>query len=460
MKDYFSTMRLWIVSLLTLGAVLIQGPAQAQSIGPLKETYDGGKTWQPEGTGRPNRGSSGEGYTPSVSPEEAARQQAEAEEARRHDAGYNANQEGLEYQKQGNWDAAVQAYENALQNWDHEIIRSNLANAKEQARLQRERAQQEQEQSRRDAVATESIKQSVDRLVTILGDQSATVNFDSPTAAAPRSGGGLDFITDPAAVLSKPAVSNAREPNTDPNVVDLRDAKTFTVDPARVKGTATTSVPQQQLEFLPIPTPNSPGDPNNNRQNAGDPASEKFSKAAGEALRDSLAAQQTGNPQTKVEADKRLQTLSQEEAQRFAQQQAEAHKEMLYDMEILQINGDKFVIALEEAKARVRAKELTALKVADDKYDKDAREYLNRLRRKDIKLKDEEVDAIIERRRTEQAAAVKKAYDEMAAEVQHLKKQLLAETKGRPEKPLISKRNMDLLSSTLFSDLPEKKDSR
>lgn len=486
MKNSFLTMRLWTASLLTLGAVLIQCPAQAQSIGPLKETYDQGKTWQPEGSGRPNRGGSGANSTPSVSPEESRRQdasnKANEEGNRYHEQGNydaaiqayekalqnwddqiirnnlirskggKANKEGLEYYKQGNWDAAVQAYEKALQNWDHEIIRNNLTRAKEQARLQRERVQQEQEHQRRDATATAGIKQSVDRLITALGNQSATGNFDSPATGTPQPGGGLDFITDPATVLSKPVGRNTREPNTDPNVVDLRDAKTFTVDPARVKGAATTPVPQQQLEFLPLPTPNSPGDTNNNRQDAGGPASEKFSKAAGEALRDSLIARQTGNPQAKVEADKRLQKLSQEELQRLARQQAEAHQEMLDDMQMLQANGDKFVIALEEAKARVRAKELTALKAADEKYHKDSSEYLRRLMGNEIKMKPEEVDAIIERRRAEQSAAVKNAYYEMAAEVQRLTNQLLAETNGLPIIPSNPRTEKD--KELLFSEPP------
>ncbi len=312
MKDCFSTMRLWTVSLMTLGAVVIQCPAQAQSIGshdggktrhhegpghhnrgsrggnstpsvtqcPTQSrsfgSHDRGKTWRPAWTGHPylwrrggsliqcpvqsqsqsqlnetydggntwysgpNRGRRGGGSPPSVSPEEA----------RRQDAADKANQEGnVEFEK-GNWDASVQAYERALQNWDHEIIRNNLTNAKEQARLQRERVQ-------RDAAASASIKQSVDHLVTVLGNQSATGAFDSPTTGTPRPGGRLDFITDPAAVLSKPTVSNTREPNADSNVVDLRDAKAFTVDPARVKGAAATPVPQQQLEFLSLPTPNS-----------------------------------------------------------------------------------------------------------------------------------------------------------------------------------------------------------
>lgn len=412
MKDYFSTMRLWTASLLTLGAVLIQCPAQAQSIGPLKESYDQGKTWQPEGTGRPNRGSRGGASTPSVSPEEAERN-------RRQDAADKANQEGNRYFEQSNWDAAIHAYEKALQNWDHEDIRKNLANAKEQARLQ-------QEHQRRDAAASAGIKQSVDRLITVLGNQSATGNFDSPATGTPRSGGGLGFITDPAAVLPKPVVSNTREPNTDPNVVDLRDAKTLTVDPAKVKGAAATPVPQQQ--------------------------SERFSKAAGEALRDSLSAQQTGNPQAKAEADSRLQKLSQEELQQLARWQAAAHQEMLDDMHMLQANGDKYVIALEEAKARVRAKELTALKAADEKYHKDSSEYLRRLMGNEIKMKPGEVDAIIERRRAEQSAAVERAYYKMAAEVQHLKKQLLAETNGTPVIPSNPRTEKD--TELLFSEPP------
>ncbi len=446
MKDCFSTMRLWTVSLMTLGAVLIQCPAQAQI--STHESWDGGKTWHSPGWS-PNRGSSGANSTPSVSPAEAARQQAQAEERRRQDVGYKANQDGLEYQKQGNWDAAVQAYEKALQNWDHETIRNNLTNAKEVVRLQRERVQREQERQRRDAAASASIKQSVDRLVTVLGNQSVGNDFGGGTIGTTQSAG-LDFITDPATVLSSSAGSDTREPNTDPNVVDLRDAKTFTVDPARVKGAAATPVPQQQLEFLSLPAPNSPGDPNNNRQDAGGPASKKFSKAAGEALRDSLIARQTGNPQAKVEADKRLQKLSQEELRQLAQQQAGAHQEMLDDMQMLQANGDKFAIALEEAKARVRAKELTALKAADEKSDKDFSEYVHRrLTGDEIQMKPEKIDAIIERRRAEQSAAVKKAYGKMAAEVQRLKKQLLAETNGMPIIPIkpLSQKDIDLLFS-------------
>lgn len=209
----------------------------------------------------------------------------------------------------------------------------------------------------------------------------------------------------------------------------------------------------EPLQPGPLPAPNSPGDPNNNRQDAGGPASEKFSKAAGEALRDSLTAQQTGNPQTKVEADKRLQKLSQEELQRLAQWQAEAHQEMLDDMQMLQANGDKYVIALEEAKARVRAKELTALKAADEKYHKDSSEYLRRLMGKEIKMKPEEVDAIIERRRAEQSAAVERAYYKMAAEVQRLKRQLLAETNGLPIIPSNPRTETDM-ELFLFSEPP------
>lgn len=298
MRVSFSVMRLWAASLLTLGVILIQCAAQAD-IGPLKETYDGGRTWQPEGTGRSSQGGGGGGSVssaPAVSPEEAARQEAQAEEQRKHSAANNANDEGLKYQKEGNWEAAAEAYERALQNWDHEIIRKNLEHAKEEARYQKERVAKEKEHNRLDAAATVNIKESVNRLVTSLGGQSAAVDFDGSATGTVKSGGGLDFITDSAAVLPKTVASNIPEPNTDPNVVDLRGAKTLTVEPARVKGTATTSTPQQQ--------------------NINDPASEKFIKATGEVLRDSLNAKQTGNSQAKAEVDKRIQKLSQEEAQR------------------------------------------------------------------------------------------------------------------------------------------------
>ena len=187
MKDCFSTMRLWTVSLMTLGAVLIQCPAQAQSIGshdggktrhhegpghhnrgsrggnstpsvtqcPTQSrsfgSHDRGKTWRPAWTGHPylwrrggslnqypvqsqsqsqsidslnetypSRGRSGGGSPPSVSPAEAARQ----------DASNKANEEGNRYHEQGNYDAAIQAYEKALQNWDDQIIRNNLIRSK------------------------------------------------------------------------------------------------------------------------------------------------------------------------------------------------------------------------------------------------------------------------------------------------------------------------------------------
>jgi len=72
-----------------------------------------------------------------------------------------------------------------------------------------------------------------------------------------------------------------------------------------------------------------------------------------------------------------------------------------------------------------------------------------RLTGDEIQMKPEKIDAIIERRRAEQSAAVKKAYDEMAAEVQRLKKQLLAETNGLPIIPIVplSQKDIDLLFS-------------
>lgn len=449
MRSCFSAQGLGTVLLMTFGAVLLQWPAHAQTIGPLQETWDGGKTWAPEGTGRPNRRTapnvSPAPSIPSISPEEAARRQAQAEERRRRHTGYAANEDGLKYAKEENWEAAVQAFEKALQNWDDEGIRHNLARAKEEARLQRERIQEEQQRQRRDAAASANLRQSVDRLATVLSNQSATGNFDSATTGTPRSGGGLDFITDPATVLSRPVGSHTPEPHTDPQVVDLRDAKTFTVDPAKVQGPATTPIPPQQLEFLPLSTADASSNPHKNPQNGADPASEKFSKAAGEALRASLIAKQTGNPHTQAEADKRLQQLSQAELQRLARQQAEAHQEMLEDMRILRGNGDQFVRALEDAKARVRAKELAALKAADAQHHKDSSAYLRRLMGNEMHMKPEEVEAINERRRAAHAGALKQAYDAMAAEVQRLKKQLLADTNGLPIFPPSDIKDLELL---------------
>lgn len=194
MRSCFSAKGLGTALLMTLGAVLMQWPAHAQTIGPLQESWDGGKTWVPEGTGRPNRpvtppsmgGGRGGGYPPQPS----GSSPQELEQQRRQQAGHEANQKGVELYNKREWDAAVQSFKLALQNRpDDPVIRQNLKNAEEQAH----RAQ-ENERIRRDAAVVNTLRSDIERLAESLRTQSPAPDGRSTGGSQSR---GLDFMQDP-----------------------------------------------------------------------------------------------------------------------------------------------------------------------------------------------------------------------------------------------------------------------
>jgi len=203
----------------TLGiACLASAPAMAQKDMGCSPTVanpcSGGST---SGSSTRRRSS------PSYDYEAERRAKEAAEAAERRDAAHALNDQGREAYKKGDWAAAASYFQQALQNNpDSDVIRQNLAYARAKENEEREAA----ERRRQDKVAADNMQKSIQSFAQSLNaaPSSGGLDFDggvSTTAAkAGSKSDGLDFTT-----------------NTDASVVDLRDAKTLTLDPSRVKGT-------------------------------------------------------------------------------------------------------------------------------------------------------------------------------------------------------------------------------
>ena len=212
-------------------------------------------------------GGSGWGWTTSPSPPPAP--SAEELEAQRQaalkQAAYDANNRGNWHYQQGQWDQAVAAYQEALQDSPYDpTIQQNFTNAlqqqqwaaeqrrreeqwaAEQRRIEEERREAEERRRRAFEAAGAKARQAASDLAAQLGHR--------PNAAGT---GSLQFVgTGPAAGLLM-----------DASVVDLRDAVSSTVEPATVKSTdaamgrplafrktlRTTEPPAPQVTEDPVP---------------------------------------------------------------------------------------------------------------------------------------------------------------------------------------------------------------
>lgn len=440
-----------------LGGLSLSPPAVTQSLGQLKETWDGGKTWAPEGTGRPNQPANVP-RPPTV--EEIAQQQAAAAEAQRHHEANSANDRGLDAEKRGDlaeaerqfeealakWDhppirqnlgrsanklgieaqqrgdlaAAEQALEKALANWDHPVIRQNLESVRAQIR-----GQQREQQEWHDAPVVAKMHAQLQQLSAQLGTDAGPVNFDSapvgPSTALPS---GLDFVGLPERLRAPAAGGFAAAPElNDPMVVDLSGAKSLVVDPTKVAGGLPPAGEAQLLTAVPA------GRVAQARAalTTTDPAAQ--AKAAGE-LRDALNA----------------------DLRQAAREQDEAHREMLDDLRMLRANGPTYADALAAAQQRIQVKEMAAFADVEKQHLKEFNAEIERL--KNGGHYDEKVcDEMLTRLRHAQAGVLRDGYNEMAQEIARLRQELIAATNGQPIIP-IRPEDEKLLEELIFSALP------
>ena len=167
---------------------------------------------------------------------------ATAQEQQRWQAALDANQRGLDAYQRGEWEQAAAAFREALEYASgNAAIQTNLQNA--EAQLAEAEAARQLQASRLTATR-ESVEGILGRLTAGLETPSAS------TDAVPLEGGALNFDGRSTAVVSSPPPPAPGAPPTggafmDASVVDLRDAKTLVVDPAKVKGE-----PPGGLEFM------------------------------------------------------------------------------------------------------------------------------------------------------------------------------------------------------------------
>ena len=172
---------------------------------------------------------------------------------KRRQQGNEFNQQANTAYENGDYATAVRLYQEAYRLYPHEKIAENLRNA--QAKLQTQRDEQKREQAeaneraaraqqaqRLDAEQAANIRHNrIGSLAGKLQAISAGVDFDqSGSAAAPTAGAGLQFL--PTASGAPPATP-AAEIVVDTSVVDLRDAKSLVLDPAKVRGPVTSATP-------------------------------------------------------------------------------------------------------------------------------------------------------------------------------------------------------------------------
>lgn len=399
--------------------VLCASPSFAQSTGTLKETWDGGKTWHREGTGRPTHPAP---PTP-PSPAEIARQQAAAAEAQRRSEASAANDRALEAQKRGNleeaqrlfgealakWDTpafrqnfanntnklaiaaqergeleiAAQQFEQALVNWDHPVIRENLVRVRAQIQQRRR-----EEQEFRDAPVVGRMRAQLQDLGRELGT-AAPMDFDGGAATQSTAlPSGLDFIGLPskAAPSGKGGTPDAPVDFSDTSVVDLSNAKTLVVDPAKVAG----RLEAAQTEGVRDALNSNAGGAGGNSQPATDtPVNDPvFAAAVRDATRADLAkARSTAADAWRAYEDATMTTLfldNDKNAERDvdrawtrfreadqtarelrAQQHTLHHDQLVADMR--RIRQDPALAAeLDKAEARIRASERAGLEFLSD----------------------------------------------------------------------------------------------
>lgn len=131
---------------------------------------------------------------------------------------YDANEKGVSYYKNKDWDRAILAYQEALRYTpDDPVIQKNLRNA-----------QAQQQMAYQGQLRESRLKDASARINQMLSEFSGEFSTSETIGSS-----GLTF----------------REDFSDPSVVDLRDAKTLTVDPAKVTGESL--APQQGLVANP-----------------------------------------------------------------------------------------------------------------------------------------------------------------------------------------------------------------
>jgi tetratricopeptide (TPR) repeat protein len=233
------------VILLMFCQVLLPGIIAAQDIGPLIETTDHGKSWHPEGQGSrsstPGR-SSNTAPTP-LTP--AQLQQMETQ--RRMRLGGEQNEMGVACYKRGEWDAAIQDFQNALKNRPGDsIIQANLRSAEEQARTQRDAVEQQRQNEIKDARAEVDIRSNLSRLTVSLSKQGTDFDGRADSGNPARS---LDFMT--GAPGMQPSVKSVPvSVQSDPMVVNLSSATTTTVNQKRVTGSFAPASNAEPLQFM------------------------------------------------------------------------------------------------------------------------------------------------------------------------------------------------------------------
>lgn len=176
---------------------------------------------------------------------------AEIAAQQQRDALFNANERGNRYAEKGDYANAVAAYEEALRNGEDPQVRKNLEYAQQQLQWQQSRQAEEAAQTARyrqqDAAAGSAMRQTIqNRLIPTLRGLGTQVDFDN------RSGSPVGAT---APTTSAPGTM-APAPVVDSSVVDLRDAKTLTVDPSKVAGRPAA----QPLEFMAVSSAAPPPD--------------------------------------------------------------------------------------------------------------------------------------------------------------------------------------------------------
>lgn len=172
-------------------------PALAQS-----HCYDGWTAAYSCSQGCGRCGGGGGGYTPPPRDYEAERRQQLLNEA------HTANQQGVQFYKNGDWAKAVTAFQEAAnKNPDDSVIRQNLANAQTNLQTQQTELRTQQQEKASAARMHQSI-QSLAQTFNVAPPNNAApapggldFNGGGTTASSGNSSGGLDFT---AAIAASP----------------------------------------------------------------------------------------------------------------------------------------------------------------------------------------------------------------------------------------------------------------
>jgi tetratricopeptide (TPR) repeat protein len=341
---------------------------------------------------------------------------------------HELNEQGNTAYTNGDYATAIQLYRQALSQSPHDAqIQDNLRNAEAKLREQQDQAEaarrEEQERVECERAAQQLDAEQAARirhdivgpLAGKLQRFSAGVDFDQNGAGAiPQIAGGLEFL--PTATAPPPPAPPPAAVIVDSSVVDLRDATTLTMDPAKVKGQPVAAAPST---IPPLPDASFAMPPEDVAMLFPELSDPAFRKTVDEVL----AADARGD----ADATNRAMDKLNQWWKPIPQKLEEMHSRTMGNVNMFKYDP-KYRRLMQQVREEVRQAELAELEMADQQAQQEIRELLQRAPSASVQIQEEdrawfmaEVQNISERERARKADTLRIASEVFQAKVQQLR---------------------------------------